>query len=343
MPFQTYLDNWHGWLADEYTHPLSVDLPSGELVGFMLIRCTGGDEKVATLEFIVIRPDCRYQGYGTEAVQEAIESSAAGTPSDPYQVISAMEARAFLLARDESPIGSMYVSTDDDPFVLQILARKDERPPAYRAFDLERFYRRVQADASRQMEATPAEVQRGAAPARHGGGNVSFGIVNLFLAMQRGDSAAQVFVGYSLAREERFEEAATWLVPASKGGNLVATLSLAQMPRSEAFTGTGEERDASLEKAEDHYLMAVAAGSDEAMAGLGALYVGGFYGGGMWTRAWNCSTRQPTTATPKRWSSSPTPTPPANCWTATTTLRNATGCAPPTPAMWWQSCNTLAS
>ena len=73
MPFQTYVDNWHRWLVDEYTHPFSIDLPSGELVGFMLIRCTGEDERVATLEFIVIRPDCRYQGYGTEAVQQAID------------------------------------------------------------------------------------------------------------------------------------------------------------------------------------------------------------------------------------------------------------------------------
>ena len=222
----------------------------------------------------------RHERWG-RTVQLAIASSAAGTPSDPYRVISAMEARAFLLARDESPIGSMYVSTDDDPFVLQILSRKDEEPPAYRAFDLERFYRRVQADASQQMEAAPAGGQRAAPAPHHGEANVSFGIVNLFLAMQRGDSAAQVFVGYSLAREERFEEAATWLVPASKGGNLIATLILAQMHRSEAFTGTDEGRDASLEKAEDHYLMAIAAGSDEAMAGLGALYVGGFYGGGM--------------------------------------------------------------
>ena len=222
----------------------------------------------------------RHERWG-RTVQLAIASSAAGTPSDPYRVISAMEARAFLLARGESPIGSMYVSTDDDPFVLQILSRKDEEPPAYRAFDLERFYRRVQADASQQMEAAPAGGQRAAPAPHHGEANVSFGIVNLFLAMQRGDSAAQVFVGYSLAREERFEEAATWLVPASKGGNLIATLILAQMHRSEAFTGTDEGRDASLEKAEDHYLMAIAAGSDEAMAGLGALYVGGFYGGGM--------------------------------------------------------------
>ena len=214
------------------------------------------------------------------AVQAAIESSAVGTPSDPYQVISAMEARAFLLARDESPIGSMYVSTDKDPFVLQILARKDGEPPGYRAFDLERFFRLVQADAKEQMGATTSS-EPGRRRGAHGDSNVSFGVANLFLAMQRGDSAAQVFVGYSLAREERFEEAATWLVPASRNGNLVATLILAQMHRTEAFTSDGDERDESLEKAEDHYLMGVAAGSDEAMAGLGALYVGGFYGGGM--------------------------------------------------------------
>ena len=73
MSFQTYVDNWNRWLADEYMHPLSVDLPTGELVGFMLIRCAGENEKVATLEFIVIRPDCRYQGYGTEATQQAID------------------------------------------------------------------------------------------------------------------------------------------------------------------------------------------------------------------------------------------------------------------------------
>ena len=73
MPFHAYVDNWHRWLAEEDTHPLSIDLPSGELVGFILIRCNGEDEKVATLEFIVIRPDCRYQGYGIEATQQAID------------------------------------------------------------------------------------------------------------------------------------------------------------------------------------------------------------------------------------------------------------------------------
>ena len=73
IPFRTYVDNWHRWLADEDAHPFSIDLPSGELVGFMLIRYTDGDRKAAALEFIVIRSDCRYQGYGTEAMQQAID------------------------------------------------------------------------------------------------------------------------------------------------------------------------------------------------------------------------------------------------------------------------------
>ncbi len=73
VPFQTYVDNWHGWIANEETHPFSIDLPTTELAGFMLIRRTDKDRKIATLDFIVIRPDCRYHGYGTEAVQQAID------------------------------------------------------------------------------------------------------------------------------------------------------------------------------------------------------------------------------------------------------------------------------
>ncbi len=97
MPFQTYVDNWHRWLADEYTHPLSVDLPSGELVGFMLIRCTGRDEKIATLEFIVIRPDCRYQGYGTEAMQQAIDWAFEHLGADTFELqVSVDNYAAFL-------------------------------------------------------------------------------------------------------------------------------------------------------------------------------------------------------------------------------------------------------
>ena len=74
VSFQTYIDSWRRWLADEDTQPFSIDLATGELAGFMLLKCTdGGDRKVATLEFIIIRSNCRHQGYGTEAIQQAID------------------------------------------------------------------------------------------------------------------------------------------------------------------------------------------------------------------------------------------------------------------------------
>ena len=97
IPFHAYVDNWHRWLADEGAHPLSVDLPTGELVGFMLIRCTGEDEKVAALEFIVIRPDCRYQGYGTEAMQQAIDLAFEHLGVDTFELqVSVDNYAAFL-------------------------------------------------------------------------------------------------------------------------------------------------------------------------------------------------------------------------------------------------------
>ena len=97
MPFQTYVNNWHRWLADENTHPFSIDLANGELAGFMLIRYTGGDWEVATLEFIVIRPDCRYQGYGTEAVQQAIDLVFEHIGTDTFELqVSVDNYGAFL-------------------------------------------------------------------------------------------------------------------------------------------------------------------------------------------------------------------------------------------------------
>ena len=71
--FQTYVDGWHHWLADEGMQPFSIDRPGDELIGFMLIKRTAAAEtRNASLEFIIIHPDYRYRGYGTEAVKSAI-------------------------------------------------------------------------------------------------------------------------------------------------------------------------------------------------------------------------------------------------------------------------------
>jgi RimJ/RimL family protein N-acetyltransferase len=71
--FQAYVDGWHHWLADEEMQPFSIDRPGDELIGFMLIKRTAAAEtRNASLEFIIIHPDYRYRGYGTEAVKCAI-------------------------------------------------------------------------------------------------------------------------------------------------------------------------------------------------------------------------------------------------------------------------------
>ena len=83
IALQTYVGNWHRWLADTDTYPYSIDLNIGRLLGFMLIKRIGGRfawsssphpkgvSHHAWLEFIVIRPDSRHQGYGTQAVKLA--------------------------------------------------------------------------------------------------------------------------------------------------------------------------------------------------------------------------------------------------------------------------------
>ena len=97
IALQTYIGNWHHWLADTDTYPYSIDLKTGELLGFMLIKRISGrfawssvfrsargssshpqdsphpknGSRYAWLEFIIIQQDSRYQGYGTEAVKLA--------------------------------------------------------------------------------------------------------------------------------------------------------------------------------------------------------------------------------------------------------------------------------
>lgn len=210
-------------------------------------------------------PDATRHGEWADAIAAAIDGGASGTVADPHEVLSAIEARAFLAAIEEQPIGSIYVSTDEHPHVLQILARRAEDRPRYRAFTVSRFFEGVLAD----LERSDTEDYLG---------EINFGMANVFLA-KAGDSAAQTFVGYSLGREQRFDEAAAWLTPAAGNGNVISTLVLAQLYRALALDGEQSQRKSSLAKAEESYLAAIEAGSDEAMAALGALYLSRYYGG----------------------------------------------------------------
>ena len=55
-------------------NPLSIELGPGQLIGFILIKHAARrtEHSHASLEFIVIWPDYRFRGYGTDVVTKAI-------------------------------------------------------------------------------------------------------------------------------------------------------------------------------------------------------------------------------------------------------------------------------
>lgn len=235
-----------------------LDLYFGSLAGHLAMA--------AFYSRVEVEADASRHRAWASAIAAAIDGSSSGTVEDPHEVLSAIEARAFLAAIEEQPIGSIYVSTDEHPYLLQILARGAEARPRYRAFTVPRFFEGVFADIER---GDPDDYL----------GEINFGMANVFLAKAR-DSAAQTFVGYSLGREQRFDEAAAWLTPAAQNGNVIATLVLAQLYRALALDGDPSQHERALANAEESYLAAIRAGSDEAMAALGALYLSRYYGAG---------------------------------------------------------------
>lgn len=69
VSFETFLEDWHRWTAQEQTHAHAIELRTTRLlIGFILLQ---HDEDTVTIKFVVIRPDYRARGYGTETLVEA--------------------------------------------------------------------------------------------------------------------------------------------------------------------------------------------------------------------------------------------------------------------------------
>ncbi len=69
VSFETFLEDWHRWTAQEQTHALAIELRTTRLlIGFVLLQ---HDEDTVTIRFVVIRPDYRARGYGTDTLVEA--------------------------------------------------------------------------------------------------------------------------------------------------------------------------------------------------------------------------------------------------------------------------------
>jgi hypothetical protein len=193
-------------------------------------------------------------------IAAAIEDGASGKADSPYHVLSSAEANAYLRERGLSALGSMYHSTDANPFLLIVSARDDagRLEPYY--FDLTPYYESLRAstDEADREEFSPGSL--------------------IGMLAHQDDSAAQTSIGAYLIAQERYDDAAHWLRAATRTGNVVANIMLARLYQLQARGLEGDDRKVALEYALEQYLHAVALGSDEAMFSLGGLYLEGVYG-----------------------------------------------------------------
>lgn len=70
VSYETFLDDWHRWVSDEETFPLAIEIrTTGFLIGFILLA---RDTDTVKIRFVIIRPDYRARGYGTDALVETV-------------------------------------------------------------------------------------------------------------------------------------------------------------------------------------------------------------------------------------------------------------------------------
>jgi TPR repeat protein len=192
----------------------------------------------------------------------AIEAGGDGSRDKPYPVVSATEAETLLRVRGLTPIGSMYHSSDDIPFMMLVTARPTSGPLRNVYFDLTAAYRAVQEEVEQDQTSDQP---------------FSPGMLIGYLA-RNDDSAAQAAIGAYLLSQNRYREAANWLTSASRTGNVLANLMLARVYQLEAQELSGDEHKQAMEFVLEQYLHAIAMGSDEAMFSLAGLYIDGDYG-----------------------------------------------------------------
>jgi len=71
---QQWTEDIHRWKADEDSFPFSINKPTGEHIGFLVLKRLGRpwEERVGQLDFVIIDDNHRECGYGTEAVEAAL-------------------------------------------------------------------------------------------------------------------------------------------------------------------------------------------------------------------------------------------------------------------------------
>lgn len=70
VSFETFLEDWNRWLMGAEVLALAIEIQTTRLlIGFTLLEC---DADTVTIRFVIIRPDYRARGYGTDALIETV-------------------------------------------------------------------------------------------------------------------------------------------------------------------------------------------------------------------------------------------------------------------------------
>lgn len=213
------------------------------------------------------------------AIRTALEATATSMTEQEsqtaYAALSANEAEAFLIARDQTVVGARY-EVSDERFVLWMWACREGQGVRPVLFDLTDLYTTIALSVARDRQ-TLLPIDR-EITCQDLDICTDFNPYTFLRALAfGGDSAAQTFIGWEMSRAGRLDDAGRWLERASASENAVANLILAEVFLLKALA-TQEDRDGWMAGAERYFQLAIGAGFDSAMVRLGIRYLLGDYG-----------------------------------------------------------------
>jgi len=198
------------------------------------------------------------------SLQQTMTSSGNGKRQSPFQVLTIYDAHTYARTQGNSPVGSIYQSTELTPFGFLLVARPQHGPLQQTFFDISHVlqdFRERDAIASGDPRQT--------------GNPWSF----MRLLASRMDTAAQAAIGRYLASVQKYDDAVGWLQVASRSGNVLANSMLARIYWTQALAAEDDsERDELRERSLENYLHAIALGSTDSMYTLANLYINDFFG-----------------------------------------------------------------
>ena len=226
----------------------------------------------------VSNPKADFHERWVDRIQADMEAAGDGSSEQPYPAVTPVEARMYALSKNWNPVGSIYQGKDDN-FSLLLLVRPEERPVKDLVFDLSPLYDTMREEfnaAAKRMPRKSKQPDDEAAQDREPD-FTPFTLIG-YLA-KRNDTAAQAAVGAYLAQQRQLGDAVDWLRAASRTGNLMANLLLADIFRAQAQVAEDDAiREKAMDQVMENYLHAIALGSADAMYALGVLYLNGHYG-----------------------------------------------------------------